>query len=124
MHDSLLTTRTFPTNFRDGDLLFKTLLDYSLNPVRQPNGDMTCHLGQTALRLRPVVDASFNIEIINAPDLKPIFHTLSTLDRDYKNKIQKATLRNLKQKIQEKELVIENEEVLEDNSIVLTLSIN
>lgn len=72
----------------------------------------------------PVVDAPFSLEIIKAPDLKPIFHSLSTLDEDYKRQIQSATLKNLKQKIQEKELAIESEEVLEDNSIVLTLSIN
>ncbi|MGK7873447.1 MAG: hypothetical protein AB4426_09075 [Xenococcaceae cyanobacterium] len=120
----IVPTRTFPTNFRDGELLVKTLFDYGMNPVRQPSGEIICKFRQSTLRFCPVVDAPFSVEIVSAPDLKPIFHSLSTLDEDYKRQIQRATLRNLKEKIQEKELVIEREEVLEDKSIVLTLSIN
>ncbi len=120
----VMPTKTFPTNFRDKELLVKTLQEYSMNPVEQPIGEITCSIGLSKLRFYPVADAPFNIEIVNAPDMKPIFHSLSALDEDYKRQIQRMTLRNLKQKIQEKELAIEGEEVLEDNSVVITLSIN
>lgn len=120
----VVPTRTFPTNFRDGELLVKTLLDYGINPVRQSSGEITCAFGSSKLRFYPVADAPFNVEIMNAPDMKPIFHSLSALDEDYKRQIQRTTIRNLKQKIQEKEFAIDTEEVLEDNSVVITLSLN
>ena len=113
---------TFPTNFRDGELLFKTLKEFGVNPVRQGDS-FACKVEDSMLIFHQTQDAPFHVEIQNAPDLGRIFEYLSDLDDDYKRCLQSIVYEKLKERAAEKNLIIESEEVLEDNSIVLTLNI-
>ncbi|MDQ0090960.1 hypothetical protein J2T12_004386 [Paenibacillus anaericanus] len=113
---------SFPTNFRDGELLFRTLKEFGINPVRQ-GANITCKVEQSLLTFHQTGDNPFQVEIHNAPDLKKMFQYLSDVDEDYKRCVQSMVYEKLKQRAELKNMTIENEEVLEDNSIVVTLNI-
>ncbi len=115
--------QTFPTNFRDEHLLVSTLRDYGLQPNVQADGEVTCRVEHYFLRFHPTEEGSFSVEVENAPDLQQVFQLLSTLDEDYKRGVQAAAYENLMGRVGEKNLVVESEEVLEDNSIVITLNV-
>ena len=112
----------FPTNFRDGELLFRTLKEFGANPVRQGE-TIQCKVEDTTLIFRQYRNAPFHVEIQNAPDLRKVFEYLSDVDEDYKRCLQSVVYEKLKRRAAEKNLTVESEEVLEDNSIVLTLGI-
>lgn len=116
-------SQTFPTNFRDEQLLVKTLRDYGLQPNVQPEGDITCRAEQSTLRFYPAEEGSFSVKIENAPNLQQIFQLLSILDEDYKRGVQAVVYENLMSRVEEKNMIVESEEILEDNSIVITLNV-
>ncbi|REK74202.1 hypothetical protein DX130_16790 [Paenibacillus paeoniae] len=112
----------FPTNFRDGELLFKTLKELGINPTRR-GSEIVCKVEQSHLTFRQSGDHPFQVEIHNAPDLRKVFEYLSDIDADYRRCLQEAVYKKLKARTAEQNIAIESEEVLEDNSIVLTLNI-
>lgn len=112
----------FPTNFRDGELLFKSLKEFGVQPVRQ-GPDIVCKVENSYLTFRQSGDSPFHVEVRNAPDLRKVFEQLSDIDEDYKRCLQSMVYEKLKGRIQDKNMAIESEEVLEDNSIVLTINI-
>lgn len=118
-----VSRQSFPTNFRDGQLLQKALEDHGLDYVVQSDGEIVHRSGQSALRFRPIQDGPYSAEIENAPNLRQVFQFLSNLDEDYKRGVQAAVYENLISRIEEKSLTVESEEVLEDNSIVITLNV-
>lgn len=113
---------TFPTNFRDGELLFRTLKEFGLNPLWQ-GSELLCKVEQSLLTFRQTGDQPFEVEIRDAPDLRKMFEYLSDVDDDYKRCVQDVVYKKLKQRAAEKNMTVESEEVLEDNSIVITLNI-
>ncbi len=115
--------QTFPTNFRDEQMLINTLRDYGLQPSVQTSGEVTCRVEQSILRFRPAEEGPFSVEVENAPNLQQVFQLLSTLDEDYKRGVQATAYEKLMGRVEEKNLVVESEEVMEDNSIVITLNV-
>jgi hypothetical protein len=121
--DAAVLSEPFPTNFRDEFLLIKTLTDAGASPTRDPAGDVVCSVGRCVLRLIHVTGEPYQVEVQNTIDRQELLQHLMALDEDYRRCVQADTYQNLKMKIAEKNLTIESEEVLEDNSIVLTLEI-
>lgn len=119
-----IPTRTFPTNFRDGDLLFATLESSGAAPARESSGDIVCRVGQAAMRFSPVENGAYLLQIENALDQEQIFQDLCALDGDYRRGVQQATYQRLKERVQHTSMAIESEEVLEDQSIVVTLTVS
>lgn len=115
--------QVFPTNFRDGVILTRTLKEFGVNPVQRDNGDITCTVQGTQLTFHQNGDAPFTLEIKNPPNLHEIFMYISDVDDEYKRCVQALVYEKLKARAAEKNLSIETEEVLEDNSIVITLNI-
>lgn len=119
-----IPTRTFPTNFKDAELLVKTLNDHGINPRVYSNDEIKYNFGEYTLRFFREFDSPFNMEVESIHDMKKMFQHISLLDRDYKEYVQTTTYQNLKSRINDKNLTIESEEILEDNTVVLTLLIN
>ncbi|WP_338552776.1 hypothetical protein [Paenibacillus sp. KS-LC4] len=113
---------SYPTNFRDGELLFRTLKEFGVNPLRQGDA-IICKVEQSVLTFRQSADHPFYVEIQNAPDLKKIYEYLSDVDEDYKRCVQDMVYQKLMQRAAEKKMSVESEQVLEDNSIVITLNV-
>lgn len=120
----VLPTRTYPTSFRDSQLLVNALKDLGSNPVQQSNGDIRCDMGVCVLHFHAVPGTAYDVEIENGLNMEQVFQVLAVLDEDYKRLVQGMTYESLRQRIAERDLSIDGEEILEDDSIVITLSIN
>ncbi|WP_043930620.1 hypothetical protein [Bacillus sp. EB01] len=115
--------KVFPTNFRDGGVLVRTLKEFGVNAYEKADGEISCVVQGTPLTFRQNGDAPFTVEIKSNPNMHEMYAYLSDIDEEYKRCLQSVVYEKLKQRAAEKNLSIESEEVLEDNSIVITLNI-
>jgi len=114
----------FPTNFRDGALLEETLRMHGVFAAPEPGGALSAPLGRSVLRFVPGEGGGpYRLEITNAGDLRALFQQVALLDESYRRGVQEAAYRTLKERIAAQNLVVEQEEVLEDRSIVITLNV-
>lgn len=113
---------SFPTNFRDGELLFRTLKDLGLNPMRRGE-DITCQADSSILVFRQSGISPFYVEVHHAPDLRNVFGHLSNIDDDYKRCVQALVYEHLKDRVDSRNMTVNGEEVQDDNSIIVTLTI-
>jgi hypothetical protein len=117
-------TQIFPTNFRDRDLLIQVLEDNGMVPIEEESGNLVVHLGGAILTFQQSSPGGLiTVELSESNNLPSIFRQLSLLDEDYKSYIQEKAYQSVKNKAEDKGFVIEEEQILEDNSIVITLSI-
>jgi len=117
-------TYFYPSNFRDGELLFRTLEAYGANPVRRGD-EIECRVEEAVMIFRRTEEGSpYQAEIRNAADTRKIGEHLANLDDDYKRALQAAVYEKLMARVAEKRMRVESEEVLDDNSIVLTINVN
>lgn len=113
----------YPTLYCDGELLLRSLHEFGIKPVRRGDS-IECRVENTLLIFRRNgEDSPFFVEIHNPPDLKKIEQYLSYLDDDYRRCLQAIVYEKLVERAADRNMTIESEEVLEDNSIVLTLNI-
>lgn len=119
----IVIPKSYPTNFKDKSILMKTLDDYGVNYLTQSNGTINCNLDNHTFKFKLNENSSYMIEIENEKDLKDMIMNLNNLDEDYRRNVQNKTYENLKNKVEEKGYKIESEEVMEDNSIVITINI-
>lgn len=118
-----MKTFKYPTNFNDEDLLMKTLMDYGANPVKDVNGDIIMNLAGNEFKFHKIREEPYQVEVKSTGNSKQIYNHLSLIDGDYKGNVQAYTYENLKKNLEDRNLNIESEEVLEDNSIVITVNI-
>jgi hypothetical protein len=120
-----VASSVFPTNFRDGQMLMDALARFGVQAEVQPTGEITTLLGRSPVTFRPGSGetAPYTVEIGNAPDLRGTFEQLARVDEAYKQGVQGAALATLRERIRDRNLTIEREEVLEDRSVVITLAI-
>ncbi|MCW5601386.1 hypothetical protein [Nitrosomonas sp.] len=123
MSQHVETVAEYPTNFRDGALLMEALMDFGANPIQRANGQIVCKVENSKLVFTQKGDEPYLVEITNAPSLEEAYHYLSDVDQDYKRCVQTDVYNKLKSRITSQNMTIENEEVVEDNSIVITLNI-
>ena len=76
------------------------------------------------MRFSPVEDSAYVLQIENALNQEEIFEELCALDGSYKRAVQQSTCERLKERAVSSGMVIESEEVLEDQSIVITLTVS
>ncbi|MEH7236384.1 hypothetical protein [Bacillus sp. JJ1562] len=115
---------TFPTNFRDKSLLKQVLLDNGIQPIELENGQIRCDLAGANMTFKQgSPDSMIVVELSSEVNMQTVFRHLSVVDDEYKRYIQNEVYQHLLQKVEEKGLKIEQEQVLEDHSIVVTLNI-
>ncbi|GAB1354402.1 hypothetical protein MASR1M12_31400 [Erysipelotrichia bacterium] len=120
---ALVCQKTYPTNFREPSVLKQVLTNLGSKPHDLEDGCIKCSFGQTRLVFQPVPGSSFAVQVENFPE-KETYASLALMDEEYRRCIQTATYERLLERIEDKNLVVESEEVMEDNSVVITLLIN
>ncbi len=125
------TKQAYPTNFKDREVLLKTLLDFGIqinrssSPENQFNPcEIDCIVGGSRLLFKQEGESPFYVEIENSPNIREIYLQLSMLDEEYKKSLQSLTYEKIKNRAAARQLEIESEEILEDQSIMITLNIN
>lgn len=119
----VLDRQVYPTNFRDKELLLRVLAEYTLNPTVDAQGRIKCQTGNCEFVFTQHDDQPFMVDVVKAPELSEVFQNLAQLNQSYCEVIQADAVRNVKSKLHEKGLVLEQEEVLPDKTVVLTVEI-
>jgi len=112
-----------PTNMTDETLLKKTLEEYNIQ-YKEVSGNIVCEVEKTKLVFTKNNMQNYDVEISNIDNFNQIQHHLAIMDEDYKKNVQENTYNNLIKKLHKSEYVIEEESILDDNSILLTISVN
>jgi hypothetical protein len=69
-------------------------------------------------------DGPFSVTIKGAVKAEQAFQYLSDLDDDYRKAVQTSVYQRVKSEAEDRDMLIESEEVLPDKSILLTLRLN
>lgn len=113
----------FPTNFIDKELLLKTLKDYCVSPIELSDGDIQCNVENCILTFRKEGEGNYDVEVKGTVSLKGAYEQLAIIDEEYKQNVQAYTYEKVVKKLKESSMHIENEEIMDDNSILLTINI-
>lgn len=113
----------FKTQFNNKEILIKTLDSYGL--CLKENGDnISTNVEGYILNFKKTKEGYDLIIKSQSQEVEKLYPILKEFDNEYKKNVQGKTYENLVSKIKEIDMEIEEEEFLEDNSVVLTLSIN
>lgn len=117
-----INRQNFSTNITSKKLLLKTLKDYGVYSHELDNEDIVCYIEETSLTFRQKIEGDYIVEVSGINDIRKTYEQLKIIDEEYKHNVQGYTYEKVKQKIAASKLQIEQEEVLEDNSIVITVN--
>ncbi len=114
---------TFPSIYVDADLVLEILQRYQIKVLSfQENlieAEYECYKMSF---FRESSDEPFDINIISSSNkTKELYNCLNTLNDEYYASMQERTYLHIREQLEEEGLEIEEEEVLEDNSIVITV---
>lgn len=118
-------TQSIPTVYSDVESLIDVLKSFSIQLDFIDTKKIVCsYHGYEMYFLRESKEEPFNVKIVGDNLNKiEIYGIFKRLDEEYFTKIQENTYVMVKEKILNNNIEIEEEEVLEDNSIVLTISV-
>ena len=112
------------TRFKDCDLLLKTLKEYGLKPKKtSSNGYAVKFSDGDIIYNRPSEDVPFSMTIKNIKDKDALIKELVEIEQEYNGNVQEYTYKRILNKLPEG-MEIESEEVLEDDTILITLSVD
>ncbi|MBX4261302.1 hypothetical protein KTC96_06565 [Clostridium estertheticum] len=111
-----------PTNFTNKEILLKTLNEYGITPICRENDDIVCNIDGCALSFSKE-EMNYIIEIKNISMHEDLYEHFLNIDCEYKKNVQEYTYLKTVQNLKEKQITIESEEIMEDNSIVLTINL-
>lgn len=110
-----------PTIFTDYSILFQTLDEYGANPFSTGNGNMKCSIDDCDIEFVFKND-QYHVRL-NETNYHLVEKYLSDIYSTYRRNVQENTYNTVKKNLKEKNLNIEKEEILEDDSIVLTINV-
>lgn len=117
-------SNSYPTNFVDRDLLAQALTELGGDPTYAADGSLTCRINSAKLIFTKDGDGPFSVTIKGAVKAEQAFQYLSDLDDDYRKAVQTSVYKRVKSEAEDRDMLIESEEVLPDKSILLTLRLN
>ena len=112
------------TAFQDGTLLCKTLNEHGLNVEQISENEyvIQCEAG-TLHYCRAGAGLPFSLEVKGVRDMDELLSSLDSLENEYRRNVQAFTYDKVMSSLAEHGMTVDNEEVLEDDSILLTLRV-
>jgi hypothetical protein len=111
------------TRFNDSELLLKTLKDYGLTPKKTTSNCFAVKFADgDIIYNRPSANETFSMTVRNIRDKEKLIKDLFDIEQEYNGNVQEYTYQRVLNNLPEG-MAIENEEVLEDDSILITLSV-
>jgi hypothetical protein len=114
----------YPTNFVDEEILLDTLRDYGVQTNKNQNGEIQCKVENSILSFYKENSNNYVVKVKGDSSLKYVYDQLNVIDEEYKRNVQSYTYNKVVEKLQRSNMNIESEEVMEDNSLVLTINVN
>ena len=116
--------KSLETPFMDKELLLKTLSEHGVSGLTENEyGKIKCHCGTYELNFEKMEADKPYFVVIKALDTDDIEGKIRDLNNEYTVNVQEKSYNSIVAKLKENNMQIENEEICEDNTIVLTVNL-
>lgn len=119
---SKIFNKEFDTNFMDKDTLLKTLIEHGATNILDDNSNITCDCEAFHLEFFKLPYLPYKV-IISYNDDKNINNFIADINSEYCSNVQEISYNKIKENLEAQNLEIEEEEILDDNTIVLTINL-
>ena len=117
-------TYTYKTNYTDKGVLLNTLTEHGAKKISETDDKISCELfGMQMSYTKDTDNQAYNLVIERVTDKSECEGLISDLNDEYGLNIQEITYKKILDRIESENLHLEKEEVLEDNSILLTIEV-
>ena len=114
---------TIKTRFNDAGMLRKTLLEHGVNTkIVSSNSILSLFPTGQITYSRPSAGMPFVMEISNISDVQCLIDEIDEIEHEYNGNFQQYTYERVVNNLP-KGMAVSNEEVLEDDSILITLNV-
>ncbi len=111
------------TIFNDASLLVKTLSEHGLAVKEDGENEFRIETQMGVLHyFRASQEAPFSLEVRNVGDMDELLGSLQSLENEYGRNVQAFTYAKVMESLSEHGMAVASEEVLEDDSILLTIN--
>ena len=119
-----ITEKIFETPFVDGNLLVKTLSEHGAVAIDQKDTEISARVENYVLNfVRNNTDEPFKLHI-TCLEKQNFDNHLKDIGAEYTVNVQEDAYNHIIEKLQENNMTLENEEIQDDNTIVLTINID
>lgn len=113
------------TIFNDSELLAKTLKEHGLDVSVENDNHVICLSGEVQLNYtRESEDTPFVVTISGLEDPNSFVDELECFEKEYQQNVQSFTYEKLMSGIEDRNMTLSDEQILEDNSILLTIEVD
>ena len=117
-------TYTYSTNYTDKGVLYNVLAEHGAEEITETGDNISCKLyGMEMTYIKDEETMGYNLEITRVTNLDKCETVITDLNEEYGLSIQEITYNKIKERLEKENLRLSDEEVLEDNSIVLTIEV-
>lgn len=110
------------TNFMDKDTLLKTLVEHGATDIIEHEGNITCDCDAFHLEFFKLQDLPYKV-IISYNQDRNINDFINDINSEYCANVQEISYNKIKENLETQNLEIAEEEILDDNTIVLTINL-
>ena len=122
--DKHFLEKSFETAFVNKELLIKTLEEHGVSNLKENEyGKITARTGNYELSFERMEADKPYFLMIKYLDTESAEQKLNDLSSEYALNVQEESYRSITEKLKENNMEIENEEVYDDNTIVLTINL-
>lgn len=112
-----------PTRYRDTDILLQTLTEHGANVRCSEDGTIVAECFQGKLIYTPDGEnGSYTVRVDDTTDINELCEDFKCLDSEYDANVQSYTYNHVIENLPDN-MKIEEEQVLEDNSILITIGV-
>ncbi len=115
-------TYKYKTNYTDRGILINTLLEHGASNLEESSDKISCRLFDMDM-VYLMQDGAFMLEITRVSDVNECESLMNDLNDEYGLNIQEMTYKKIKERLSQENMRLEDETVLADNSIVLTIDV-
>ncbi|MCH4072053.1 hypothetical protein [Pseudoramibacter sp.] len=111
------------TKFCDTAILEETLKEHGVPYKIKSDGEITADFTSGKIRyFRTAADQPFQMQVFGVKDMDAVVCNVQAIEKEYGSNVQQYTYNRLKENLPE-HMSVASEEILEDDSILLTLEV-
>ncbi len=114
----------YETVFQDKNILLKTLEEHGAQNIKIDGNGVSCIIDKVKFEFEKEEDKPYTVIASYDGNKEDLVNYMSDINSEYCENVQEQTYETIKQRVEEQNLQIENEEILEDNSILLTINLD
>lgn len=124
INDQSTVVYTYNTNYTDKGILLNTLIEHGAQELAENGEEISCKLfGMEMIYHKNTSGGAYTLDITQVSNKGECEDLINDLNDEYGLNIQEMTYNKIKERLAQENMRLESEEVLEDNSIILTIDI-